>query len=376
VTANPEFPLIPGLIHLNHASVAPWPQRAYTAVERFAAENLHQGSRGYPQWLATEHQLRQALARLLNAPSADDIALLKSTSEGLSLVAHGLPWRAGESVVSFAEEFPSNRVVWESLRDQGVNLRCASIQAADPEQAAMALCDASTRLLAVSSVQYSNGLRLQLERLGEFCRARGILLCVDAIQSLGALRFDVQACGADFVAADGHKWLLGPEGLAVFYCRAECRPRLRLHQYGWHMLADAGDFERRDWTPAATAARFECGSSNLLGVHALSASLSLLEQIGIPEIERAILDNALYISDKARDAGYRVVSRGEPERRSGIVTFSVPARDPAVLHQALTQRGVLCAPRGGGIRFSPHFYTSRENIDSAFAVLDDILKDG
>ena len=213
------------------------------AVQQFAEENMRQGARHYTRWLETEVHLREQCRSLLNAPSADDIALLKNTSEALSVVAHGLAWRTGDNVVISDQEFPSNRIVWQSLQEDGVETRCVDLtRGASPEQALVACMDKHTRLLAVSSVQYASGLRLDLDRLGTLCRDRGVLFCVDAIQSLGALPLDVQACGADFVMADGHKWLLGPEGCAVFYVRSQVRERLRLRQYGWHMVEDHLDF--------------------------------------------------------------------------------------------------------------------------------------
>ncbi|MNH22896.1 putative cysteine desulfurase [compost metagenome] len=135
-------------------------------------------------------------------------------------------------------------------------------------------------------MQFGSGLRLDLTRLGQGCRARKVLFCVDAIQQIGALPFDVQRYECDFAMADGHKWMLGPEGLGVFYCRAALRPQLRLNAYGWHMLDNMGDFERRQWQPARSARRFECGSPNMLGACALEASLSLLEEVGMDEVAR------------------------------------------------------------------------------------------
>ncbi|HXH65378.1 MAG TPA: aminotransferase class V-fold PLP-dependent enzyme, partial [Mariprofundaceae bacterium] len=244
-----EFSLDPDILYLNHAAVAPWPRRTEVAVKDFAEQNRRRGSADYPQWLKTERSLRGRLMRLIHAGSSDDIALVKNTSEGLSLVAYGLAWRDSDNIVSTNQEFPSNRIVWESLEGRGVQLRCADITGDDPEAAIIARMDARTRLVSVSSVQYATGLRLDLARLGTACRERGILFCVDAIQSLGALCFDAEACHADFVTADAHKWMLGPEGVALFYSRPEARAKLGLSQYGWHMVEHAGDFERAEWRP-------------------------------------------------------------------------------------------------------------------------------
>jgi len=282
---NNEFPLQPDISYLNHAAVSPWPSRTAAAIAGFARENEQLGASHYPRWMEVEQRLRERLADLIGADSATDIALLKNTSEALSVVAHGIQWRAGENIVGIHRDFPSNRVVWESLADQQVSFKPVDILAADqPEQALMAACDRHTRLLAVSSVHYATGLRLDLELLGNFCQQQQILFCVDAIQSLGVIPFDLKRVKADFVAADGHKWMLGPEGLALFYCRPELREQLRLHQFGWHMLESPADFDQLEWQASHTASRFECGSPNMLGIHGLEASLSLLEQVGQQQV--------------------------------------------------------------------------------------------
>jgi selenocysteine lyase/cysteine desulfurase len=360
-----EFPLDPAITYLNHAAVAPWPRRTADAVSRFADENLHRGATDYPRWMEAEAGLREQLRWLINAPSVDDIALLKNTSEGLSVLAHGLDWRAGDNVVIPAQEFPSNRIVWESLARFGVEVRAVDVDAAgDPESALMERVDARTRLMSVSAVQYARGLRMRLEPLGAFCRERGILFCVDAIQQLGALPFDAQQVHADCVVADGHKWMLGPEGLALFYTTPALRERLTLHQFGWHMVEQVGDFDRRDWVPAGSARRFECGSPNTVGVYALSASLSLLQETGLHEISLNIVKNTQYLIDKIIELDeLELLTVNSPERLSGIVTFRRRDVDAAALYRYLMDTGVICAHRGGGIRFSPHFYQGRDELD-------------
>ena len=368
------FSLEPDLIYLNHAAVAPWPDVTVEAVARFARENGATGALDYPKWMKTESALRHSLARLINASSTEDIALLKSTSEGLSVVAHGLSWKAGDNLVSIAQEFPSNRIVWQSLEPQGVEVRLLDLaQQQEPEQALMALCDENTRLLAVSSVQYASGRRMQLEKLGEFCRDRGIVFVVDAIQSLGALPFDVTRNHADAVVADGHKWMLGPEGLALFYCRPELRDKLSLHQYGWHMVEEAWNFEATQWQPAGSARRFECGSPNMLGAHALLASLDLLLEIGLDQVFARIEENTQAIIDALHKRSFELLSPEQPTQRAGIITFRVPGADTQTIQQGLMKQRVVCAERGGGIRFSPHFHNTREQIEKAFAILDRLI---
>jgi selenocysteine lyase/cysteine desulfurase len=236
----------------------------------------------------------------------------------------------------------------------------------------MSLCDSKTRLLAVSSVQYASGRRMQLERLGDFCRRNGILFVVDAIQSLGALPFDVTEVQADVVVADGHKWMLGPEGLALFYCRADLRERLRLRQYGWHMVEAVGDFEASSWQPANSARRFECGSPNMLGIHALLASLELLQAIGIERVFSRIEVNTEAIIEQIKKRNFELLSPGARELRAGIITFRIPDCDTHSLQQGLMRRQVVCAERGGGIRFSPHFYNTKDQIEHAFEILHQV----
>lgn len=370
-----EFEQAPGLRYLNHAAVAPWPKRASEAVSRFARENVWLGARDYPEWMLMEQRLRERLQRLINAPSTDDIALVKNTSEALSFVAFGLDWQSGDQIVISNEEFPSNRIVWEALASQGVELVQADLKGDDPEAALLAACGPRTRLMSISSVQFASGLRMDLVRLGQGCRERGVLFCVDAIQQIGALPFDAQACQCDFAMADGHKWMLGPEGLGMFYCRAEVRPQLKLSEYGWHMLEHMGDYNRTTWEPAQSARRFECGSPNMLGAAALEASLSLLEEAGMEQVATALAERVRWLHDGlSAIPGVRLHSPQDPARRAGIVSFSIDGVDNAEVHRRLKENQVICIPRGLGVRFSPHFYTERRVIDETLAIVREIAE--
>jgi len=372
---HPEFPLTDELIYLNHAAVGPWPKRSGEAVIKFAEQNTRYGSHFYLDWLNKETELRTQLQDLLNAPSADDIALVKNTSEALSFVAYGLTWQPGDNIVSSNEEFPSNRLPWESLADQGVEFRQADLHSADtPEEALFALVDGNTRLLTISSIQFASGLRMDLERIGEFCKRRGILFCIDAIQSLGAVQFDVQACQADFVMADGHKWMFGPEGLGVFYTTPEARDKLKLTQYGWHMMKDIHNYENQPWEVHPSARRFECGSPNMLGIHAFSASLSLLLETGMAVVEAQVLEKSDYLVDAIdKDRQLVLLSAKQSRLKSGIVVFKHRTLANEVLYQYLQDNGVVCALRGGGIRFSPHFYNTFEEIDRALGLISIVV---
>lgn len=370
-----EFVQAPGLRYLNHAAVAPWPNRAAMAVTRFAQENVLLGARDYSDWMELEQRLRERLMRLLNAPSTDDVALVKNTSEALSFVAFGLPWQSGDQIVISDEEFPSNRIVWEALAAQGVEVVQASLTGDDPEGALLAACGPRTRLMSVSAVQFASGLRLDLQRLGAGCKQQNVLFCIDAIQQLGALPFDVQSYQCDFAMADGHKWLLGPEGLGVFYVRSELREQLKLHEFGWHMLEHMGDYTRTGWEPAKSARRFECGSPNMLGAMALEASLSLLEEVGMEQVAALIAERVKWLQDGlSAIPGVRLHSPLNPARRGGIFSFSIDGIDNQAVYEALKAQQVVCIPRGPGIRFSPHFYTEKRVIDETVAIVASIAK--
>jgi len=216
---------------------------------------------------------------------------------------------------------------------------------------------------------------MDLEMIGEFCKQRGILFCIDAIQSLGAVQFDVQAYKADFVMADGHKWMFSPEGLGVFYTTPQARDKLKLTQYGWHMMKDTHNYENKPWEIHPTARRFECGSPNMLGIHAFSASLSLLLEIGMAAVEALVIEKSDYLKNAiAKNEQLILLSTQQSRLKSGIVVFKHRMIANEVLYKYLQENGVVCALRGGGIRFSPHFYNTFEEIDRALALITSVVR--
>lgn len=367
-----EFPLSDDVIYLNHAAVSPWPQRTADAVKKFADENLTYGASHYPAWINKETSLRKLLQKLINATSCDDIALLKNTSEALSVVAYGINWQHGDEVIITDQEFPSNRIIWESLKDKGVRLTVINVTGVDiPEQQIIDAIKPATRLVSISSVQYATGLRLDLEHIGNSCKTNNVLFCVDAIQSLGAFELDVQKIHADFVMADGHKWLMAPEGIALFYVSDKVRSQLRLYQYGWHMVENVGDFNDRTWRPAESARRFECGSPNMTGIHAMHASLELIVEVGLENIEQRVLSNSIFMLEFITQSRNLVLlSNNTMSSLSGIVSFRHKKLNNSSLFQYLTENKVICAQRGNGIRYSPHFYTPREKILQALQLAE------
>jgi len=371
-----EFPHETDLYYLNHAAVGPWPRRTAQAVSRFAEQNMHCGATNYPTWLAVERRLRERLARLINAASPDDIALVKNTSEGLSIISQGLDWRDGDEIVGVRGDFCSNEMPWEALSDRGVVYHAIeAIASADPEGALISAFTKHTRLLAVSTVHFATGYRFDMPRLAEACQARGILLSVDAIQSLGAVSFDLDQVAADFVTAGGHKWLLAPEGLGFFYCRPALRDQLQLRQFGWAMRAAPYEFESDTWQLAASARRFEAGTPNMTGIHALEASLSLFEECGMSHVEQRLTGRIAQLEAGLRKLpAVEIVTPAQPERRAGILTFRCHGLAGADLHAKLMQQRVICAARAGGVRLAPHFYTPEAVIDQALNTIRRIIQ--
>ena len=369
------FELNPNLVHLNHAGVSPWPRVTVKAVTQFAYENASWSTRRYEAWLREEQKLRELGRWLVDAESNDEIAFLKNTSEGISAVAFGLDWRSGDNIVLAQDEFPSNRIPWEAVAQRhSVEIRRVDVNGTDaPEQTLLERVDSRTRVLTTSSVHYASGLKMDISRLGHALRDTPTLFFVDSIQSLGAHTFSVRDSEVDFLAADAHKWMLGPEGIALFWVRPELYEQLNLSQYGWHMVAQTGQYEKVAWEMASNARRFECGSLNTLGIYALRASLGLLREVGMIEIEERIADRVQQLDQSLRALGCRILSPSGPARRAGILTFAPPRQESGKVYKRLLEHGILCAERGGGIRFSPHFYTPANALQSALETLQEIL---
>jgi len=372
---NEQFQQEAGLCYLNHAAVSPWPRVTAEAVKAFAEENTRIGATHYPRWLRIESELRQRLATLLGLSESNEIALAKSTSEALSMIAYGIEWQPGDEILISSHEFPSNRIVWESLESKGVILRQADFSQASPMEALAKHLNPKTKLVSLSTVQYASGIRLDCEAVAERCREHGALLCLDAIQSLGALPFDQNKVEADFIVADGHKWMMASEGLALFYIKRKHIPNLKLNQYGWHMIEAKGDYSKSTWEAAKDATRFECGSPNMLGIHALHASLGFLLEIGIDVIEEEMHKRVDYLIQALKEIDdLNLLSPQQPAFRGGIVTFSIEAVESTALYQRLMGDQVICANRGGGIRFSPAFYTPYAIIDHAIERLKNAIQ--
>lgn len=366
----------PPLIHLNHAAVGAWPQRTVERMVDFAQENHRQAAMGYPAWLKEISELRSNLGRLFNV-AADDIALTKNTSDAISMIAAGIDWQPGDNVVVPASEFPSNRFAWEALAARGVEIRQPGDHHQCPSEQAIIDClDKRSRLLSISGVQYDTGWRYRLDQLGEVCKTRDVLFCVDAIQQAGALPLDAQAIGADFLVGGSHKWLMAPEGLGYFWSRPAARERVGLTQYGWCMVDRPFAFETGEaWEPSDGARRFEPGTLNTAGALALNQSLKWLqEDIGMAAVAKLVSQAVDVLSEALVGiSGIELVSSRDSQRRSGIIALRHKVVDAEWLYRKLMKEQVYCAARGGLLRFSPHCYLTENELLEAVARLEKVI---
>lgn len=354
-------------LFLDHAGVAPLSQPAADALSDYAEHACRQGYLD-AGWMRRIEAVRYAAARLINATSADQIAFIPNTSTGLATVAEGLPWREGDNVVISKVEYPANRYPWENLRRRGVALTEVP-QLPDGRIDVEDVCDAitdRTRVVAISHVQYASGFRIALRPIADMVHRAGGYLCVDAIQSLGVIPFDVQIDDIDFVAADGHKWLLSPEGCGLLYCREDLIPLLHPPVVGWMCMADPLAFGDYRFELAETARRFEPGSYNVPGILALGASIDLLTEMGIPSVWERVDRLTGRLVDGLHEKGYHVYSpRLHASEHSGIVVFDVPegSGDLEGVVRDLRRRRIVIVQRERRLRASPHFYNTSAQID-------------
>jgi len=357
-----EFPAAKRYIYFNHAAVSPLSTRVIEAMNAVSNGFRAQGVLCEREVFVRIEKARKSAARLIGARS-DEIAFTKNTTQGVLLAAGGIRWKRGDNVVMPSIEFPANVFPWLGLERRGV--RAIFVKPREGRITAemlAAACTARTRCVTVSSVQFSNGYRVDLAKLGRLCHERGIYLHVDGIQSLGMLRCDVRPMGIDFLSTGGHKWLLGPVGTGFFYCRRELLDELDVSNPGWRGVKNAWAFFDHDPTPRPDAARFEEGTLNLYGIAGLGASIDRFLEIGMANVERRILGFTDSLEEGLRARGYVITSpRGDGER-SGILCFRHPKIKMESLYRKLGAARVVVSLRTGSIRLTPHFYNTEREV--------------
>ena len=360
-----QFPVRRNLTYLNHAAVAPLPRPCADAMKHLADDCLHFGSLHYDQWLAVYDGLRVAAARLIHADPAE-IALVKNTSEGIATVAMGLDWKPGDRIVGFLEEFPANLTPGSAWKQRGSKLpgspstipwRRSTRPAAAPACSPSASCNSS----AATAHPF--------KKLVRFAVRNHCIYFVDAIQGLGAFPLDVRACHIDALAADGHKWMLGPEGCAIFYINQALQDRVEPVEFGWTNVAGYNDYASRDMALRPDAGRYECGTLNTIGCFGLKASIEFLLEVGQGEIAPVVQNLGDRIAAGVQAKGYELLIQRTPQNGAGIVSFRKPGIDAPETVRLLRRQNIVTAARAGWVRTSPHFYISPADIDRLIDVL-------
>lgn len=362
-----QFPTTTKWAFLDHAAVAPLPRPTVDAIKEYLDDMTINGVMSFHRWDAKIKEVRQLAGRLLNAEPLD-IAFIPNTSAGIGIVAEGFPWQPGDNMVTAAEEYPANQYPWMNLRDRGVEVRAIPSRgnrvAIDDLRQAM---DDRTRLLSISAVEFASGFRNDLVSLGELCRSRNVFFFVDAIQSLGVFPLDVRQLPIDALAADGHKWLLGPEGAGLFWIRREWVERLHATSVGWNSVIGAHDFGTIDFRLKPNAGRWEGGTHNAAGIVGMGASIKMLLDAGISAIGERVLELTDYLCEHACRVGWQIFSSREPGEKSGIVSLMKEGASPFAIKKRCEEHGIVVNVRAGRLRLSPHAYNSREEIDRLVA---------
>ena len=368
-----EFPVTDEIIFFDHARVAPLPERVRQVVTAFVDDATRFGTAHYETWMLELERTRKNFAKLINA-NLDEVAFVKNTSEGISIVANGFDWQPGDNVVIPDIEFPANVYPWWNLKQRGVETRMVkSIEGRVLFDDLVKQVDDRTRILSISSVECNSGFRSDLNRIGAFCKEKGVLFFVDAIQSLGVLPMDVKKDHIDFLSADGHKWMLSVEGLGGFYISQAAMDKIRPVTMGWGNVVNAENFMSYDFTFKKDARKFEEGTPNTMSIHAFGAALGLLLETGIDNIEKRVMNLGDCIISELNRRDIKVYSSTLSDERSGNISFVL---DKGIdgLYSYMLENKIKLTVRDGLVRFSPHFYNNEDEILKVFDLLDGYLK--
>ncbi len=365
------FPITKDTIYLNHAAVSPPPITTIQAVTDQLNDVVQHGSHHYRRWVAVKESARLLAAQMIGA-RPEQIAFMRNTSDGISTVANGLQWKAGDNIVTFRREFPSNIYPWLRIRDaQGVEVRmCDEREGRIELNELIGLIDSKTRVVAISQVQYGSGFRADLERLGRAARRVDALLVVDVIQAMGVLPTNVETELIDVAAGACHKWLLTPEGIGVLYLSDRARERIEPTLIGWVSVRDPEDYSNFDQEWKDGVLPWETGTAATALIHGLEASLQLLTEVGIQRIASHLKTLTDHFCERMAGRNYEIVSSRRPGEESQIICIRHRGDQTASgLYSLLKKRGILAAPRGDRLRISPHVYNVIEEMDAVVDAL-------
>lgn len=366
------FPYLENQTYLNHAATGPLPTPVLDAVNRCLKERSEGHIEYWPDGLDARVEFKDRIGRLING-TPENIAVSDSTSMALNWLTQGIQWQPGDRILLNDLEFPSNVNPFLALEQQGVivdfvEAKNGCINAADIKSS----LHEKTRLVSLSFVQFLNGFRSDLEAIGNLCRERNVIFCVDGIQGLGALRLDVERMNIDFLAAGGQKWLMWPRGTAFFYVSPRILDSVKPMATGWLSVEEPWTFFQRSYKLLPDAGRFEPGIFNVLGVVGANESLKLMENAGFQNIEERVLEHSRWLSEQLLLSGFRLFSANQDDSRSGIVTFYHDRAED--LMTFLQNNRMFVSMRDGKIRLSPHFYNTREELELFIQLLHTFQK--
>jgi cysteine desulfurase/selenocysteine lyase len=364
------FPITEKFVYLNHASVSPLSQPTRDRMTSLLGEMTVDLPRIFEKLERMIASVRLLAARLVNG-EPEQIAFLRNTSEALSVIANGYPWKAGDNIVSTGAEFPANLYPWVRLESAyGVEIRYQR----DPNgwvnvDELLSLVDERTRIVTVSWVEFATGQRVDIRRIGKFCRERGILFVIDAVQGLGALQLDVQRDFVDAFAAGAQKFLLGPKGVGLLYLSNRALERVRPTTIGWTAVTNYEDYLPHDLNFRKGAIRFEGGTLNVLGIAGLGEALELFLRAGPAQIEKYLLSLNSYLAELLIERGYHVVCPRNEEEASAILVCQSDRFSGEEICTRLGSQNIITSARLNRLRIAPHFYNTREDMDALIAAL-------
>jgi len=365
------FPAAEKYTYLNSAAVAPVPTIAVEAVKRQLNDVSENGAVHFVVWVATKNRAREIVASMLRV-KPEQIAFMRNTSDGLSSVANGLKWNAGDNIVSFAKEFPANFYAWRRIRDAfGVELRlCPERGGRIDLDEFISLIDGDTRVVAISAVQFASGFRADLERIGRAARQHDALFAVDIIQALGTMPFDLEAQFVDIAAGASHKWLCSPEGCGILYLSDRARARVEPTLVGWISVEDGWNFEDSEQAFKPNALAWETGTGGASLFYGLEQSAKLLYETGAEPIESYLEELTDYLCELLAGKNYEIISSRAGDEKSQIVCIEnnegITSNEIAA---RLESESIIVSPRGSRIRIAPHFFNNQEDIERCAASL-------
>ena len=365
------FPATQTYAYLNSAAISPIPTTAGEAVGRQLVDVALHGSAHYQDWVNTKDRARALIAGMLKVRS-EQVAFVRNTSDGFASIANGLKWKAGDNIVSFEREFPANFYAWRRIRDDhGVELRlCPERDGRIDLNELTSLIDGNTKVVAISAIQYASGFRADLERMGRAAHAVDALFCVDIIQGLGAIPFDLPAQYVDAVCGASHKWLCSPEGCGFIFLSDRARQRINPTLVGWISVETPWDFEDREQPFKSTALAWESGTGCASLFYGFEQSLKLLTETGADRIESHLAELTDSLCDSLAGRDYEIVSSRLPGEKSQIVCIKHPGGLTSnQLAATLEQQNVIVSPRGDRLRIAPHFYNNAQDIDRLITAL-------